>query len=138
MARGSRAISVTGFKELQKVLRKLGPKIANRIKPDIRKESARILGIAADRVSVGITGQLRRNIGIMPVTIRWVGRNPVSIDGGFFFLQSYAVFHHEGVPANGGNTWPNGGQRKYAETAMQENIKQFWRVVGKSVGRALS
>ena len=125
---------ISGIGEITRRLRGLRKDLIRReLKPEIDSESARILGIAQDRVSVQ-TGQLRRNVEVIPARVR-PGRD---IEGGFAFKQKYASRHHEGMPARGGQVWPGGGRRKFAESAITENIGRFLRALGAAARRRLA
>lgn len=132
-----RGVSVTGLKELRKKLESLPDRvIKGKVLPALKKESARILGVAVDRVSVQ-SGQLQRNVQVLAPKIKRRGGEPIDIQGGFVFLQIYAAQHHEGMPANGTQFWPGGGQRKYAESAIKENMDAYLRALGNAVADAI-
>ncbi len=132
-----KGVTVTGLKELQRNLKRLGPRIFKKtIAPVLNKEAARILGIAVDRVSVD-SGELQRNVQVIRAKLKMRGGIPVDITSGFVFLQIYAAQHHEGIPANGTEFWPGGGQRKYAESAIKENIRAYLNALKRAVNGAL-
>lgn len=133
-----RGVSVTGLKELRRKLNQLPDMVFKKaIAPALEKESARILGVAVDNVSVGETGQLQRNVQVLKTKLLRRGGEPVDIESGFVFLQIYAAQHHEGMPANGTEFWPGGGQRKYAENAIKANMDSYLRALGKAVDKVL-
>lgn len=132
-----RGVSVKGDKELRRNLRKLGRDVFKKhIAPALKKESARILGVAIDRVSVE-SGELQRNVIVLEPKLKMRGGEPVDVESGFVFRQIYAAQHHEGMPANGTQFWPGGGERKYAESAIKENMNSYLRTLGKAVDNAL-
>ncbi len=132
-----RGVSVKGDKELRRNLRNLGRRVfRKKIAPAIEKEAARILGVAVQRTSVD-TGELQRNVQVLKAKLRMRGGEPVDVESGFVFLQIYAAQHHEGLPANGGEVWPGGGRRKYAELAIRGNMNLYLAVLGKAVRDAI-
>ena len=132
-----RGVSVTGLKELRRKLDSLPDMVFKKaIAPVMKKEAARILGVAVDNVSVQ-SGELQRNVQVLKTKLRRRGGEPVDIESGFVFLQIYAAQHHEGMPANGTEFWPGGGQRKYAENAIKANMDSYLRALGKAVDSVL-
>lgn len=128
------SMKVKGLDKLVRNLRNLRKDVLENVLPAvINRESGRVLAVAQDRVSVD-TGQLRRNVEILKPRIR-LGEE---ISGGFVFKQRYAAVHHEGMPAAGGNAWPGGGSRKFAETALKENTTAFARAIQAAVRRRLA
>ncbi len=139
-----RNVELIGIERLQRSLERKSLELVERTAiPVLKSEATRIMTIAANDVSVGVTGQLRKNIRVLPskVTGRtrlFSGRTmPTDIETGFIFKQTYAVFHHEGFPKSGGDTWPNGGKRKYAENAIRNNLSRFHLAVGRAIGSGL-
>ncbi len=132
-----RGVSVTGLKELRQKLNSIPDMVFKRaIAPTLNKEAARILGVAVDNVSVE-SGELQRNVQVLRTKLRRRGGEPVDIESGFVFLQIYAAQHHEGMPANGTEFWPGGGERKYAENAIKANMDSYLRALAKAVDRVL-
>lgn len=132
-----RGVSVTGLKELRRKLDRLPDMVFKKaIAPVMNKEAARILGVAVDNVSVQ-SGELQRNVAVLKTKLRRRGGEPVDIESGFVFLQIYAAQHHEGMPANGTQFWPGGGERKYAENAIKANMDSYIRTLAKAVDSVL-
>ncbi len=142
MAKGSLEVKIQarGLKRLQRTISNMGETLARqRLIPAITKEALRQLAISQGRVSVGESGQLRKNVQILETDVLFVRRSvfgkpiPTEIQGGFAFLQEYAAAHHEGKPASG-TKWPNGGIPKYAELTLKENKSRYLRALGRALG----
>ena len=132
-----RGVSVTGLKELRRKLNSIPDMVFKKaIAPVMNREAARILGVAVDNVSVQ-SGELQRNVQVLRTKLRRRGGEPVDIESGFVFLQIYAAQHHEGMPANGTEFWPGGGQRKYAENAIKDNMDRYVRTLANAIRSVL-
>lgn len=132
-----RGVSVTGLKELRQKLNSIPDMVFKKaIAPTMNKEAARILGIAVENVSVQ-SGQLQRNVAVLRTKLRRRAGEPVDIESGFVFRQLYAAQHHEGMPANGTEFWPGGGQRKYAENAIKDNMDSYLRALANAIRSVL-
>ena len=84
-------ITFEGIEELRRNLNKLGSRVNDVAEPIITRESGRILAVAQDRAPKGETGQLARNAQIIPAKVETGFGGVRAIEGGFVFLQNYAL-----------------------------------------------
>lgn len=122
-------VTFEGIDELRRSLNKLGADVHRKAEPIITRESARILIVAQERAPKGETGQLARNVQIIPSKVeRSAIFGPTAIEGGFVFLQNYAHTQHERIDFRHEN-----GRSKYAESAIKDEGRQFLLAVARGV-----
>lgn len=117
-----------GIPELRRNLNRLGDKVHAIAEPIVTQESARILSVAQDRAPRGETGQLVRNVQLIPAVIERGIRGVTAILGGFVFLQNYAHIQHERMDFR-----HDTGRAKYAESAIKDEGIPFLRAIARRV-----
>ena len=120
-------LEVEGLAELQRNIRKLGEKALKEVEKEIERESGRMLAVAVERAPKGETGQLHRNVQIIPAKV-----TPEEIRAGFVFLQNYAHIQHERLDFT-----HRAGQAKYAESAIKDEGRTFVDALGRAVRRGI-
>lgn len=121
-------VSFSGIAELRRNLNKLGEDVHRKAEPIITRESARILVVAQERAPKGETGQLARNVQIIPSKVERGAGGVTAIEGGFVFLQKYAHTQHERIDFR-----HQSGRSKYAESAIKDEGRQFLLAVGRGI-----
>jgi hypothetical protein len=117
-----------GIPELKQNLDKLGDDMIKKAESLITRESARILAVAIDRAPKGKTGQLARNVQLIPAKIEVGIRGAQAIEAGFVFLQNYAHIQHERMDFR-----HESGRSKYAESAIKDEGRAFLEAVSRGV-----
>lgn len=121
-------IKFKGIKELRRNLNKLGNAAIERAEKMITIESARILIVAQERAPRGETGQLARNVQLLPARVLRGLFGATAIEGGFVFLEEYAHIQHERTDFR-----HDFGRSKYAESAINDEGQAFISAVATGV-----
>lgn len=117
-----------GIPELKRNLDRLGDRVHKIARPIVAQESARILAVAQERAPEGVTGQLGRNVQILPAKIETGIHGAEAIEAGFVFLQRYAHVQHERTDFR-----HETGRSKYAESAIKDEGRAFLQAISRRV-----